>query len=85
MTLKEKIQSDFIVAMKSKDDVGKRALSGLKSKITESEKSNKNIELDDNGVIKVIISVIFSFLQKIVLWFLINLNTKIGKKMNRQI
>jgi len=58
MTLKEKIQSDFIVAMKSKDDVGKRALSGLKSKITESEKSNKNIELDDNGVIKVIISVV---------------------------
>lgn len=58
MTLKEKIQFDFIVAMKSKNEVGKRALSGLKSKITEAEKANKNIELDDNGVIKVITSVV---------------------------
>lgn len=58
MTLKEQIQTDFITAMKSKDEIGKRALSGLKSKITESEKSNKNIELDDNGVIKVITSVV---------------------------
>jgi uncharacterized protein YqeY len=58
MSLKEKIQTDFIQAMKSKDEIGKRALSSLKSKITEAEKLNKNVELDDNGVIKVITSVV---------------------------
>jgi len=54
MTLKEKIQSDFITAMKAKDEVGKRALSAFKAKITEAEKADKNIELTDDGVIKVL-------------------------------
>jgi len=58
MNLKEKIQTDFVKAMKSKDVAGKRALSSLKAKITEAEKANKNIELIDSEVIKVITSVI---------------------------
>jgi uncharacterized protein YqeY len=57
-TLKEKIQTDFITSMKSKDGVTKRTLSSLKSKITESEKANKNIELNDDDVIKVLNSAI---------------------------
>ncbi len=57
-TLKQKIQSDFIVAMKAKDENGKAALSGLKSKITESEKNKGNVELSDDEVIKVITSAI---------------------------
>jgi uncharacterized protein YqeY len=58
MNLKERIQTDFVKAMKSKDVVGKRALSSLKAKITEAEKSNKNVELSDSEVIKVITSAI---------------------------
>ena len=54
MKLKEKIQSDFIVAMKSKNQVAKTALSGLKAKITEAEKLNGNQELSEEGVLKVI-------------------------------
>lgn len=56
--LKQKIQTDFITAMKNKDDDGKRALSGIKSKITEAEKLKGNVELSDDDVIKVIISAI---------------------------
>ena len=52
--LKEKIQSDFIVAMKAQDVVAKNALNSLKSKITEAEKANGNKELDEAGIIKVI-------------------------------
>lgn len=54
MTLKEKINEDFITAMKSKDLVGKSALSSIKAKITEAEKSNGNVELSDQDVLKVI-------------------------------
>lgn len=58
ITLKEQIQKDFIVAMKAKDETTKRTLSSFKAKITESEKANKNIELTDNEVIKVLNSAI---------------------------
>ena len=58
MSLKQTIQTDFISAMKAKDQDKKSALSGLKAKITEAEKLNKNIELTDDGVIKVIVSSI---------------------------
>ncbi len=54
MTIKERIQSDFISAMKNKDEIAKIALSGIKSKITEAEKANGNNELSDDDVIKVI-------------------------------
>jgi uncharacterized protein YqeY len=54
MTIKERIQVDFIKAMKSRDEVSKSALSSVKAKITESEKVNGNRELTDDEVIKVI-------------------------------
>lgn len=58
MNLKQQIQSDFVQAMKSKDEDGKRAISSLKAKITEAEKANKNTELTDIEVIKVVSSAI---------------------------
>lgn len=54
MKLKDKIQNDFIVAMKAKDENAKIALSGLKAKITEAEKANGNVELSEDDLIKVI-------------------------------
>ena len=54
MKLKERIQNDFITAMKAKDEVAKTALSGIKAKITEAEKANGNSELSDAELIKVI-------------------------------
>ena len=57
-SLKQRIQVDFISAMKIKDEKTKSALSGLKAKITEAEKSKNNVELNDDEVIKVITSAI---------------------------
>ena len=57
-TLKQKIQEDFIFAMKTKDSSAKSALSGLKTKITEAEKNKGNVDLNDDEVIKVISSSI---------------------------
>ena len=54
MTIKEKIQADFITAMKAKNEIAKSALSTIKAKITEAEKANGNKELSDDEVIKVI-------------------------------
>lgn len=58
MNLKDKIQADFVQAMKDKDESKKTALSSLKSKITEAEKANGNQTLDDTGVIKVLANAI---------------------------
>jgi uncharacterized protein len=58
MNLKQQIQNDFVQAMKSRDEDGKRAISSLKAKITEAEKANKNTELTDIEVVKVISSAI---------------------------
>jgi uncharacterized protein YqeY len=58
MSLKENISADFIIAIKEKNENAKTALSGLKTKITESEKLNGNIELSDQEVIKVVTSAI---------------------------
>jgi uncharacterized protein YqeY len=58
MTLKEKIQKEFVTAMKAKDEVAKSALSGLKAKITEAEKVNGNISLGDTEIVKVVSSSI---------------------------
>lgn len=54
MKLKERIQNDFITAMKAKDEIAKTALSGIKAKITEAEKANGNTELSEDELIKVI-------------------------------
>jgi uncharacterized protein len=56
--LKEQIQKDFLVAMKSGDTIAKLAISSLKSKITEAEKANKNTPLTDNEIFKVVNSAI---------------------------
>lgn len=58
MTLKEKIQTEFVTAMKAKDEVSKSALSGLKAKITEAEKANGNVSLGDTEIVKVVSSAI---------------------------
>jgi len=54
MSIKAKIQADFVTAMKEKNEVAKTALSSLKAKITEAEKANGNSELADEAIIKVI-------------------------------
>ena len=58
MSLKEKINADFIIAMKAKALVVKSALSSIKAKITEGEKLNGNSELSDQEVLKVITTAI---------------------------
>lgn len=58
MSLKSTIQTAFVDAMKQKNEIAKIALSGLKAKIIEAEKSNKNQELTDPEIIKVIISAV---------------------------
>ena len=52
--LKELIQKDFIESMKLKQERKKLALSRLKTKITEAEKLNGNVELSDDEIIKVV-------------------------------
>ncbi len=56
MKLKEQILADYVSAMKAKDERKKSALGMLKSKITEGEKANKNQELSDSDIMKVILS-----------------------------
>ncbi len=58
ITLKQQISIDFTDAYKNKDNVIKSTLSFLKAKIIEAEKNNKNIELNDSEVLKVILSSI---------------------------
>lgn len=58
MKIKEKIQADFVTAMKMKDADSKSALSGIKAKITEAEKAKGNAELSDDEVIKVLSTAI---------------------------
>ena len=58
MTIKEKIQADFLTAMREKNEVAKAALSGLKADITRAEKDenrlNKMIDLTDAEVLKIV-------------------------------
>jgi uncharacterized protein YqeY len=54
MTLKEKIQQDFISAMKAKDDNAKAALSSIKASITILEKADGLVDACDDDVIKLI-------------------------------
>lgn len=52
--IKQQIHADFVTALKSRNEVSKAALSGLKAKITEAEKANGNQELDEAEILKVI-------------------------------
>lgn len=54
MTIKEKIEADFITAFKTKDINAKAALSGIKAKITEAEKSTPYFIATDSEVIKIL-------------------------------
>lgn len=54
--LKIKINEDFLNALKNKNTAAKLALSSLKAKITEAEKNNKNQELSDAEIMKVLVS-----------------------------
>ena len=54
MTLKEKIQKDFLKYLKEKYEPGKSALNSLKAKITEAEKLNKNTEISESEIIKIV-------------------------------
>lgn len=56
--IENKIQEDFIIAMKNKDENTKLALQGLKTKITETEKEKGNTKLDDNEIIKLVTKMI---------------------------
>lgn len=57
-TLEIKIQEDFIVAMKCKDNGTKLALQGLKTKITETQKENGNGNIDDVEIIKIVTKMV---------------------------
>lgn len=52
------IQNDFVTALKEKNEDAKRALSFLKSKLTEVEKTKKGVVLEDNDVYDVISKLI---------------------------
>jgi uncharacterized protein YqeY len=56
MSLKERIQADFLTSMKEKDETKKSTLKMLKTKITEAEKASANESLSDDAVIKTIIT-----------------------------
>ncbi len=58
MTIKEKINADFLTAMKAKDLDAKAALSGIKATITVAEKANGNAEISDAEVLKLITKAI---------------------------
>jgi uncharacterized protein len=55
MKIKDRIQADFINAMKSRNEIAKLALSTVKAKITEAEKAiGSGNELSESDIIKVI-------------------------------
>jgi uncharacterized protein YqeY len=54
MTIKEKIDSDYISAFKSKDANAKAALSSIKASITVAEKGNASWVATDDEIIKII-------------------------------
>lgn len=58
MNLKEKIQADFVTAVKSRNENAKMTLNSLKAQITVAEKANKNQALTDAEVTKVLTSAI---------------------------
>ncbi|NBP58047.1 GatB/YqeY domain-containing protein [bacterium] len=54
MTIKQQIQEDFITAMKSRDELSKSALTGLKSQILLAEKAEGKSELTQSDLIEVV-------------------------------
>ena len=58
MKLKEKIFTDFITAVKAKDEIAKSTLSSVKAKIIEAEKAPGEWEPTDSEILKIIIKSI---------------------------
>lgn len=58
MAIKKQIQGDFIKAMKAGDQNAKAALSSVKAKITEAEKTKANVELEDKDIIAILSTAI---------------------------
>lgn len=54
MSLKAKINADFLTAMKAKDTDAKAALTSIKAAITVAEKQDGLVELSDGDIIKII-------------------------------
>jgi len=54
MTLRERIETDYIIAFKAKDNTAKAALSSIKAKITEAEKGNTGFVSTDDEIVKII-------------------------------
>jgi len=54
MSIKDKIQIDYTHAVKAKLESKIKALRAIKTKISEAEKANKNQELVDDEIIKII-------------------------------
>ena len=54
MTIKEKINADFVVAYKAKDESAKAALSSIKAEVTKAEKATPNFVATDTEMIKII-------------------------------
>lgn len=54
MTLRERINADFITAMKNKDENSKMALNSIKAAITVSEKNDNNWIPTDDEIIKIV-------------------------------
>jgi uncharacterized protein YqeY len=53
MTLKEKIKSEIIIAMKAKNSVRLNALRNINAKILEMEKAPGSKEIVDNDIVKI--------------------------------
>ena len=54
MTIREQINTDFITAMKAKDETAKSTLSSIKAAITNAEKNNGTWVATDEEIIKII-------------------------------
>ena len=68
MTLRERINADFITAMKAKDGVSKEALSSIKAAITVAEKANGTWIATDEEIIKIINKAIKQREESIVIY-----------------
>lgn len=54
MTIREQINSDFVTAMKAKDENAKMTLNSIKASITNSEKASPTWIATDDEVIKIV-------------------------------
>jgi uncharacterized protein YqeY len=65
MSLKSKINTDYIVAFKGKDSIGKSILSVVKGEIQTQEKNLNVPDLDDTEVLKILTKIVKSLNETI--------------------